>query len=219
MTEFRFSKRFSKQTPEGISETNVLYAVFQPEQAANRTEHKVTILAWAVTDQGGEAIRPPMQIVDKVSNLLTRSAYLTMMQGDHDYTESLYTSFVPHNTKLAATVISHEKRVITQNLITRVFAQERALGTHLHKMVMNSDDSKIFCLARREGIYELKLFSFDSIVRAVTGSKLKMTELAKLSGLSYQNEYCVSLYLPNGREDAQVLIASLDGRPLPDPRR
>jgi hypothetical protein len=137
---------------------------------------------------------------------------LTRTQGDHDISESLYTSFIPHNSKLACTVISHEKRVITQNLITRDVAQERVRGIHLHKMVMNSDDSKIFCLARREGSYELKLVSFDTIVRAVAGKKLNLTEISKLSGLRYQNEYSAALYLPNDREDAQILIASMDGR-------
>src|ERR1700761_3911176 len=39
-----------------FSEQNVLYAVSQPEQSPSRTEHKVTVLAWSISDTNRQAL-------------------------------------------------------------------------------------------------------------------------------------------------------------------
>jgi hypothetical protein len=52
-----------------FSEQNVLYAVCQPEQSAARTEHKVTVLAWSISDTGRKALSP-IYIIHDVSTIV-----------------------------------------------------------------------------------------------------------------------------------------------------
>jgi hypothetical protein len=56
-----------------FSEQNVLYAVSQPEQSPSRTEHKVTVLAWSISDTVRQAL-PPIYLHHDVSTTMPDTA-------------------------------------------------------------------------------------------------------------------------------------------------
>ncbi|KAL4783305.1 kinase-like domain-containing protein [Aspergillus varians] len=130
---------------------------------------------------------------------------------DHSSTAKLFTTFAPfHRTPTTCAVVTREKQLHIHDLTageSTVPIQKDIKNYRVLKLMMGSNDDKLYAVARQSTNYKLVLI--EMTVPRSNADELRFKELAHLSDLSSDDQFTTQLSDADGGK--YVLIASLVG--------
>ena len=191
-----------------------LYIVFRPQRSGPNRKHEIPVIH--VSLQSNQLcpliIEPRVSLPLPMFNFRLSVYLISPIQGlESSSTVGLFTTFAPFFQKPHVCVlVTREKQLHIQSFAqvdNTAAIQADIKNYRVLKLMMGKNDEKIFAVGRRAAHHKMLLL--EIVMPAPHTTKISVTELAEIPGLTYSDEFAERVV--HGERESFVILAALMG--------